>query len=138
MADAGARDQSSGQPDANLPPETNSRETLSRHQRITDGDVFRRAFDKSEPQVGKLMVLRLTQASGARRRLGVIASRRTFSRAVDRARARRLVREAFRRVRSELEGESDVVILTRRRLISAKREAIEAELLALAKRAYRI
>jgi ribonuclease P protein component len=84
------------------------------------------------------MVLRLTQASGARRRLGVIASRRTFSRAVDRARARRLVREAFRRVRSELEGESDVVILTRRRLISAKREAIEAELLALAKRAYRI
>ena len=135
MADPGAADRSIQQAEANASSECSSRETLSRHQKITDGDIFRRAFDESRPQVGKFMVLRLTGGQGARRRFGVIASRRTFSRAVDRVRARRLLREAFRHTRDHLGSDADVVILARRRLLTAKREEIEMELLALARHA---
>jgi ribonuclease P protein component len=135
MADPGALDRSNRQPEENAPSAYGRSETLSRHQRITNGEVFRRAFDDSKPQVGKFMVLRLTNGEGADRRLGVIASKRTYPRAVDRARARRLLREAFRHRRDHLESEADVVILARRHLLSATPEEIESELLALAKRA---
>ncbi|OGA23125.1 MAG: ribonuclease P protein component [Betaproteobacteria bacterium RIFCSPLOWO2_02_FULL_67_26] len=50
----------------------------------------------------------LTQA-----RIGIIASRRVARRAVDRNRAKRLVREAFRKVRNRLMG-VDVVVEVRR------------------------
>ena len=47
-------------------------------------------------------------------RLGIIASKRIAPRAVDRNRAKRLVREAFRRLRHGLGGR-DVVVQLRRR-----------------------
>jgi len=47
-------------------------------------------------------------------RLGIITSKRVAPRAVDRNRAKRLVREAFRRLRHDLGGR-DVVVQLRRR-----------------------
>jgi len=49
----------------------------------------------------------------AQARLGIIASRKVAPRAVDRNRARRLVREAFRAVRARLGG-VDIVVQLRR------------------------
>jgi ribonuclease P protein component len=46
-------------------------------------------------------------------RLGIITSKRVARRAVDRNRARRLVREAFRKLRHRLDG-IDVVVQLRR------------------------
>lgn len=46
-------------------------------------------------------------------RIGIIASKRVASRAVDRNRAKRLVREAFRKLRHRLGG-IDVVVQLRR------------------------
>ena len=50
---------------------------------------------------------------GTQARVGVIASKRVAARAVDRNRAKRLVREAFRKVRHRLGG-LDVVVRLRR------------------------
>jgi ribonuclease P protein component len=50
---------------------------------------------------------------GSHARIGIIASKRVAARAVDRNRAKRLVREAFRRVRRRLGG-LDVVVRLRR------------------------
>jgi ribonuclease P protein component len=49
----------------------------------------------------------------AQARIGIIASRRVARRAVDRNRAKRLVREAFRKIRNRLTG-VDVVVELRR------------------------
>jgi ribonuclease P protein component len=51
--------------------------------------------------------------SGADARIGIIASKRVAPRAVDRNRAKRVVREAFRKVRHRLGGVDVVVQLKR-------------------------
>jgi ribonuclease P protein component len=48
-----------------------------------------------------------------RARIGIIASKRVVARAVDRNRAKRLVREVFRKMRHRLEGVDLVVELRR-------------------------
>ena len=50
---------------------------------------------------------------GSHARIGIIASKRVAPRAVDRNRAKRLVREAFRKLRHRLGG-VDVVVQLRR------------------------
>lgn len=50
---------------------------------------------------------------GPQARIGIIASKRVAARAVDRNRAKRLVREAFRRLRHRLGGVDVVVQLKR-------------------------
>jgi ribonuclease P protein component len=50
---------------------------------------------------------------GAQARIGIIASKRVAARAVDRNRAKRMVREAFRKVRHRLGG-VDLVVQLRR------------------------
>jgi ribonuclease P protein component len=50
---------------------------------------------------------------GPRARIGIIASKRVAARAVDRNRAKRLVREAFRKLRHRLGG-IDVVVQLKR------------------------
>ena len=67
--------------------------------------------------------------------MGVIASRRTFRRAVDRARAKRLLRESFRLNRQRLRGTGRIVLVARRRILGVKRDAVDADLMRLARKA---
>jgi ribonuclease P protein component len=71
----------------------------------------------------------------ASRRLGVVAGRRSFRRAVDRARVKRLLREAYRLNRFRFSGQWDVILIARDPALQVKRQDIERELLALAGRA---
>ena len=81
------------------------------------------------------MVLWLREGEGAALRLGVVTSKKVSNRAVDRNRARRILRDIFRRHRAEFTGDVDVVIIGRRNILSAPFEAVEAELLRLARKA---
>lgn len=68
-------------------------------------------------------------------RLGVVTSKRSFRRAVDRAKARRILREAYRLNRWRLDGDCDVVLVARRRLLEVHLNQVQAELLKLAGKA---
>jgi len=108
---------------------------LPRSLRISDSNVFKEAFESGAKYVGKLMVMWLRRGDGACLRLGVVTSKRSFRRAVDRARARRMLREAYRLNRHRLAGECDVVLVGRSRILDAGLDKIEAELLKLAGKA---
>jgi ribonuclease P protein component len=104
---------------------------LSRHQRLTFSRYFREAYDQRCNRVGRYMVLWLRRGEDASLRLGVVASRKVGN-AVKRARARRILREAYRRNRHLFSGSHDVVLVARRALLSAQWDDVVAELLRLA------
>ena len=81
------------------------------------------------------MVMWLRSGDDACLRLGVVTSKRTFRLSPHRSRARRLLREAFRLNRSQLSGEYDLILVGRRRILDVKRQDVEKDLLALAKKA---
>jgi ribonuclease P protein component len=108
---------------------------LPRERRLTDSPHFKEAFDQGRKIAGACMVLWLRTGEGAALRLGSVASRKSFRRSVDRSRARRYLRETFRRIRYRLQGQVDIVLLARPALLASCAEGREKELLALVKRA---
>jgi ribonuclease P protein component len=80
------------------------------------------------------MVLWLREEPDASLRLGVVASRKVGG-AVARSRAKRMLREAYRRNRFRLVGKADVVLVARRELLKAGADEVVEELLALAEKA---
>ena len=109
--------------------------TLSKQQRLVKASLFREAFAQKKSVVGRFMVLWLREGEGASLRLGVVTSKKVSNRAVDRNRARRVLRDIFRRRRAEFSGDVDVVIIARRNLLDASYADVEAELLQLARKA---
>ena len=107
---------------------------LGHSQRIARSVVFREAYDQGRRYAGKCMVVWLRTGAGASLRLGVVASRKVGN-AVARNRARRLLREVFRRHRGECSGAFDVVIVARRNILEARWPQIEQEFTDLAQRA---
>jgi ribonuclease P protein component len=71
-----------------------------------------------------------------RARLGIVVGRRIAPRAVDRARARRVVREEFRKMRTGL-GAVDIVIRVRKLISNAARAEARLEIRGLLQRAGR-
>ncbi len=92
---------------------------------------FREAYDGGEGAHGRWMVLFRREGKGMDFRLGVVASKRVGG-APERARAKRRLREAFRRNRWRVErGQADVVAVARKGAVTAKWNDLEAEWLAL-------
>lgn len=73
-----------------------------------------------------LVFIVLRRSSGAPLRLGITASRKIGG-AVQRSRARRLIREGFRAVFAELPPAIDVVVIVRRPLGDRKLQAVLEE-----------
>ena len=78
------------------------------------------------------MVLWHRTGEDADLRLGVVASKRTFRRAVDRNRAKRLLREVFRLNRHRFTGAVDVVLVARARIGEPAFVVLADELVRLA------
>ncbi len=96
------------------------RATFGAESRLRRGKDFDRLFSEAQSLVGRTMVLRALPAAGFVSRCGVIASKRTFRRSVDRNRAKRLLREAFRLDRDKLPCACDLVLIARARILDAK------------------
>jgi ribonuclease P protein component len=80
------------------------------------------------------MVLWLRRGDDASLRVAVVASRKVGG-AVARARAKRLLREVYRRERANLDGAYDVVLVARRAILTAEWPQLIKEMRYLAKKA---
>jgi ribonuclease P protein component len=109
---------------------------LPRRYRIARSAEFDRVFAGGHNAVGPTLVLWIRPREDAGPgRLGVVAAKRSFRRSVDRSRAKRLLREAYRLNRAALREGLDVVLVARRPILDVKVQSVEAELLRLAARA---
>lgn len=107
---------------------------LGRSRRLTRPGSFREAYAQGRRWVGRFMVLWLRSGEDASLRLGVVTGRKVGG-AVQRTRARRLLREAYRRNRHRFSGAVDVVLVGRRGILSAEWGELVDELMELAGRA---
>jgi ribonuclease P protein component len=107
---------------------------LGRKRRLTRTSHFQQAYAQGRRWIGRHMVLWLREGEGAALRLGVVAGRKVGP-AVQRARAKRLLREAYRLNRYRFDGLCDVVLIARRSILEAKWTDVVDELLDLAGRA---
>jgi len=110
-----------------------SSERFGKARRVRRRDEFQRVFDRSQRAKGQYMTVLLAPNDAGRLRLGIVASRKLGD-SVRRNRAKRLIREVFRRS-DLLPGKSlDVVIIPRRELFDAAYASLESDFRATVQR----
>lgn len=123
-----------------MPPEAarngpaRSGQRLGRKQRLVSTRLFDEAYEQGRKFVGRHMILFVRSGPGASLRLGVVTGRKMGG-AVARARARRRLREAFRRNRAHLHGDVDMLLLARAGVHRASWPAVVADFTALVQKA---
>jgi len=100
-------------------------EALPERCRLRARAEFQKVYAEGQRYDGRLMAAFLRKNELAEHRLGVTASAKAVGKSVDRNRARRLLREVFRRSAAELGGlqqRYDWVVNAKRSLLTANEE----------------
>jgi ribonuclease P protein component len=103
--------------------------------RISESKSFRDTFRQGRRYHGRLTILWIRRTDGPCSRLGAVAAKRNFRRAVDRGRAKRLIREAYRLESHRLRETYDVVLIAKRSILQADSKEVQKELVSLMKSA---
>ena len=98
------------------------------------GSKYKRVFDRGRALRAHLLTAYVLKAEDAGRQAGVVVSKKSFHDAVDRNRAKRILREGFRLVASELPPDADWVLVGRAALRGRCTADVMAELRGRAKR----
>ena len=107
---------------------------FTKAQRVRRRDEFQRVFDVSQRAKGRYLTVLVAPNGGETSRLGIVASRKLGD-AVRRNRAKRLIREVFRRSDVLPPGKGlDVVIIPRRELFDATYSSLESDFRATIRR----
>jgi len=104
--------------------------SLPKESRLRKPREFRRVYAEGRQLKGRFMTVFMMPSDTDFQRLGITASKKAVGNAVMRNRAKRLLREAFRLSRAELDGletKYDWVLNARRSLLNTKLEAPLAE-----------
>jgi ribonuclease P protein component len=99
---------------------------LRPYERLTKGADYQRVLRQGARSEGRFFVLVATPNSSGFDRLGVVASRRLGTAAV-RNRAKRLLREAFRRNKRSATTGWDVILIGRAGLLRGKQGDVERD-----------
>jgi ribonuclease P protein component len=109
-------------------------ERFTKAHRIRRRDEFQRVFDLSQRAKGRYMTVLVAPNDEEAVRLGIVASRKLGD-AVRRNRAKRLIREVFRRSDLLPPGKGlDVVVIPRRELFDAAYSSLESDFCATVRR----
>lgn len=103
---------------------------LRRSQRVVRASEFRQAYEQGRKWVGRWMVLYTRTGTDAALRLGVVTGRKVGG-AVQRNRARRRLRESFRRHRHTMAGACDVILIARPAIVKASWDDVNHEMVRL-------
>jgi ribonuclease P protein component len=102
-------------------------ERFSKASRVRRRDEFQHVFDLSQRVKGRYFTILLAPNAPGVARLGIVASRKLGD-AVRRNRAKRLIREVFRRSDLLPPGKGlDVVVIPRRELFDAVYSSLESD-----------
>ena len=102
-------------------------ERFTKDRRVRRPAEFKRVFDLSLRTKGRYLTLLVAPTTTGVPRLGIVASRKLGD-AVRRNRAKRLMRELFRRTQGVRTGAGfDVVVIPRRELFDAEYATLEAD-----------
>ena len=121
----------------NSPPIKRARNVMARFrrpERIRRRAEFQRVYEEGVRVHSRTLTLFLLPSGGATGRLGVAATKKLGG-AVERNRAKRLIREVFRR--NKVAPGFDVVIVPKRELLGASLAALELEYQQTLERAFR-
>ncbi len=97
-------------------------------------EEYRETFEQGARYPGRYMVMWVRTGERASRRLGIVSGKKTGN-SVERSRAKRRLREAFRLNRDMLSKDRDIILTTRRQILKAGSRDVERELLELARKA---
>jgi ribonuclease P protein component len=112
------------------------RSTFPKSERLQHGYQFRRVYTDGRKAEGRFAVLYVLTGSppDAVRAVGIVTSRKVGG-AVDRNRARRLLREAYRLNKYKLKDNLQIVIIARTAIRGKRLQDVEVDLLGLFKAA---
>jgi ribonuclease P protein component len=85
-----------------------------------DSSKYKAVFAEKSSFYGQMLVIWVARMPDAGRRAGVVVSKRTFRRAVDRNRAKRLMREAFRLSRHRVSPDVGLILIARNGIAGKK------------------
>jgi ribonuclease P protein component len=112
---------------------TRTRERFSKADRILKRDTFKKVYQDGRKFHSRYFTAFVLANPRAGSRIGITTTRKVGN-AVERNRARRLVREAFRRNKWLAPPAVDIVINVKRALVEARYTEFEAEFVSFLKR----
>ncbi|ADY73271.1 Ribonuclease P protein component [Desulfurobacterium thermolithotrophum DSM 11699] len=108
--------------------------TFKKHERLRKQSDFKRVFDSGKSLGGVTVAFYFVSNNVDYPRAGFIASKKISKRAVDRNRAKRLMREVFRLNKHKLKP-VDIIFIARKGILGKKYHDVESDFLKLAKKA---